>query len=424
MREIDSVLTYYKYHYVKIGLVIFPFLISSICYLSGYYNKIFRKSFSNILLTTVISTFISTLLIYFIILINDNLQERNINYELILSLWLILVLCLIIPRTIFYQSIKNRIKNGIIQFNTIIIGDEQCIAQVTQSIEKIKDELGYNVIATLPYDFSTDRVESLCSESNISVIIIAPYQRSNSEMLHLVNSLFRFGIPIKIAPETYDIIVSTVRHINITSEPFINIAQSNMPEWEKCVKRASDIVLSAIALCLLSPVYLVIILLVNLESKGGAFYSQERIGKNGKPFKIYKFRTMYTDAEKDGIPKLSTESDKRITGIGHTLRKYRLDETPQFWNVLKGDMSLVGPRPERKYFADQIIARAPYYTLTYQIRPGLTSWGVVKYGYAKNIDEMISRAKYDLIYIDNMSLLIDLKIILYTVRTVITGKGI
>lgn len=120
---------------------------------------------------------------------------------------------------------------------------------------------------------------------------------------------------------------------------------------------------------------------------------------------------------------LSNEEDKRITEIGHTLRKYRLDETPQFWNVLKGDMSLVGPRPERKFFAEQIIERAPYYTLTYQIRPGITSWGMVKYGYAKNVDEMIERSKYDLIYLDNMSLFVDFKIILYTVRTVLTGKG-
>ena len=197
-----------------------------------------------------------------------------------------------------------------------------------------------------------------------------------------------------------------------------------MPESQKSIKRTTDIIFSIIALFLLAPIFCIIAIFIKADSKGNVIYKQERVGRYGKIFKIYKFRTMVTNAEKNNIPQLSSADDSRITKVGKFLRKYRLDETLQFWNVIKGDMSLVGPRPERKYFVDQILNSAPYYTLIYQIRPGITSLGMVKFGYATNINEMIERAKYDIIYIENMSLLIDLKIIIYTIKTVITGKGL
>ena len=153
------------------------------------------------------------------------------------------------------------------------------------------------------------------------------------------------------------------------------------------------------------------------------FFSQERIGYRGRPFRIYKFRTMYVDAEERG-PLLASENDRRITPFGRVMRKYRLDELPQFWNVLKGDMSLVGPRPERKYFIDRIVRKAPYYYLLHNVRPGITSLGMVKYGYAENVEQMVERLKYDILYYENMSLLLDLTILIYTVKTVFTGKGI
>jgi lipopolysaccharide/colanic/teichoic acid biosynthesis glycosyltransferase len=159
-----------------------------------------------------------------------------------------------------------------------------------------------------------------------------------------------------------------------------------------------------------------------LSSRGPLFYKQERIGKNGKPFTIYKFRSMYVDAEQNG-PELSSEKDPRITPFGRFMRKSRLDEIPNFINVLKGDMSLVGPRPERQHFIDQIIEKAPQYIQLLKVRPGITSWGQVKYGYAKNIDEMVRRMKYDLIYLDNMSLYVDFKIMIYTFLTILKRKG-
>lgn len=421
LHGIDS-LTYLSFPDVMLGQIVFPILIIFICHLSGFYNKPFEKSEMQVSISTAVSSFIATLVIYFIILINDNLPERDINYELICTLWSIIGVALYIPRKIISANIVRRIKNGDVRFNTLVIGDRPTLNRVLESIEKSKSTNGYHVVCTRAFEDSSD-IASICKERNIQAIIVAPSNRTNSETLQLISHLFLLAVPIKLAPETYDIITSNIRHESIIGEPFVNIAQSNMPEWQKNTKRALDICISAIALALLSPIFAIVSVIIKLNSKGTVFYSQERVGRNGKPFKIYKFRTMVADAERHGTPLLSNKNDPRITEVGRFLRKYRIDETPQFWNVIKGDMSIVGPRPERKFFADQIIERAPYYALTYQIRPGITSWGMVKYGYAQNVDEMIARSKYDLIYLDNMSLLIDLKIILYTVKTVLTGKG-
>ena len=414
--------SYQSFPDVMLGQIVFPVLIIFICVLSGFYNKPFEKPEMQVSTNTVISSFIATLIVYFIILINDNLPERNINYELICSLWSMVGVALYIPRKIITAGIARRIERGEIKFNVLVIGDQPSLGRTLKSITESETSSGYHVAYTLTFDAASD-IDNVCKSNNVQVVIVAPGNRTNPETLQLINRLFKLAIPIKLAPETYDIITSNIRHASITEEPFVNIAQSNMPEWQKNVKRFLDICISAAALVLLTPIFVIVAALISCDSKGGVLYSQERIGRRGKPFRIYKFRTMVANAELSGKPMLSNESDPRITKVGHFLRKYRIDETPQFWNVLRGDMSLVGPRPERRYFADQIIERAPYYVLTYQIRPGITSWGMVKYGYAQSVEEMIARSKYDLIYLDNMSLLIDLKIILYTVRTVLTGKG-
>lgn len=349
MREIDAFTTYLSFHDIVLGQILFPFLIVFICLLSGFYNKPFSKPQMQVFLNTVVSSFFASMVVYFAILINDNLPERNINYELICSLWLIIGTALYIPRKVIANNILRHIKNGDIRFNTLVIGDKPTVAQVLETISKSRDESGAHVVGTLAFDDNMADLDKTCKALDVQSIIIAPSNRTNSETLHLINNLFHLAIPIKIAPETYDIITSNIRHANIIGEPFVNIAQSNMPEWQKNVKRMFDICISATALVVLAPVFAAIAFAIKKDSKGSIIYSQERIGKNGKPFHIYKFRTMVTNAESGGVPMLSNEEDKRITKIGHTLRKYRLDETPQFWNVLKGDMSLVGPRPERKF---------------------------------------------------------------------------
>ena len=424
LRNVESFITYLQYSNVLLGQFIFPFLIVGICYLSGFYNKTLEKQSAHIVLTTLVTAILSTLIIYFIILINDNLPIRRINYELLGSLCGIIFGLLYLPRSIVAEVISKKIRIGQIRFNTLVIGNEAASASVVKAINDSEASSGYHIVSFCPLNTDANIICDIAIAKAINTIVIVPENMTNSEILHLISYLFHLGVQIKIAPETYDIITSNIKHANIKGIPFVNIAQSSMPEWQKSVKRATDIIVSVIALIILLPTFVAISILVKRSSTGNVFYTQERIGKNGKPFNIYKFRTMVANAESNGIPQLSNETDLRITNIGRVLRKYRLDETPQFWNVLKGDMSLVGPRPEREYFAEKIISRAPYYTLVYQIRPGLTSWGVVKYGYAQNVDEMITRSKYDLIYLENMSLLVDLKIIMYTIKTVVTGKGI
>jgi exopolysaccharide biosynthesis polyprenyl glycosylphosphotransferase len=220
----------------------------------------------------------------------------------------------------------------------------------------------------------------------------------------------------------YDILSGSVKMNNIFGVVLIDVNPEVMPVWQQAIKRFFDVTLSLLAIIVLLPVYIVLAIGVKLSSPGPIFFLQERIGLNGRTFQIIKFRTMYVDAEKQG-PQLSSANDPRITGIGRFMRKSRLDEFPQFVNVIIGDMSLVGPRPERQFYIDQIVPIEPQFLQLTRVRPGITSWGQVKYGYAENVEQMLQRMKYDLLYLNNQTLALDFKIMLYTVLIVIKAKG-
>ena len=193
--------------------------------------------------------------------------------------------------------------------------------------------------------------------------------------------------------------------------------------FQNNIKTVIDYSVSILCLILLIPVVLILVIAIKISGKGPVIYSQSRIGMFGKPFTIYKFRSMHFGTE-EGIPLLSGKTDKRITAVGRFMRKHKLDEIPNFINVLKGEMSLVGPRPEQQYYIDQILLKAPQYKLLQNIKPGITSWGQVKYGYASNVEEMIERLEYDLYYLENRSLWFDLKVIFHTIGLILKGEGI
>ncbi|HNO48752.1 MAG TPA: exopolysaccharide biosynthesis polyprenyl glycosylphosphotransferase, partial [Chitinophagales bacterium] len=227
---------------------------------------------------------------------------------------------------------------------------------------------------------------------------------------------------VKIKANDFDILSGKYKTQSIFESGFIEISPFVLTPFQRVTKRLFDIVLSFLVLILLSPFLCIIAIIIKKTSTGKILYTQERIGKNSQPFNIYKFRSMIENAEGD-MPQLTQENDLRITKIGSFIRKYRIDELPQLFNVLKGDMSIVGPRPERRYFIDKISKTTPKYQLLQRIKPGITSLGMVKFGYAHNVPEMIQRMRYDILYIENMSISLDLKILFYTVSTVLQGKG-
>ena len=266
------------------------------------------------------------------------------------------------------------------------------------------------------------KVKEIIKKEEIEDIIIAIETSEHGKISAILSELENTRVFIKIIPDMYDILSGSVKMNSILGTPLIEVKHDLLPEWERLLKKGFDYVIATIAIIFLSPIYVFTALVVKLSSPGPIIYKQERIGQFGKPFKIYKFRSMLEDAEKDG-PQLSSKTDNRVTPWGKFMRKTRLDETPQFFNILKGDMSFVGPRPERQFYAEQLNAKTTHYKHIYKVKPGITSWGMVKFGYAENLEEMLERLKYDILYIENMSFLIDLKIMIHTVLIIFQGRG-
>lgn len=413
--------------------IIIPTLSLIVYWLSGYYSAPFGKSRLQELITTFFSSIFISALIYLALLTNDQLVHRSSNFGLILTLLSLTFGIVYIGRLSITQHAINKLKEDKWHFNTLIIGNSPASRLSADTLQHTKASLGYKVrgFITVPgetqvYDgapiFGINEIENLCRRFEINQLVISLEKHDEKRILSLLSRLFELDIPIRIQPDTLSYMTSAIHLQDIYAEPLIDITRPSVSNSSLCIKRAADVVAASAALLLLSPIMAFVALRIKFNSPGPIIYSQERIGLHRRPFKIYKFRTMYSDAEANG-PQLSTDNDPRITPVGKILRKYRIDELPQFWNVIKGDMSMVGPRPERSYYIQRIIEKAPYYALVHQVRPGITSWGMVKYGYASTVEEMVRRTRYDLIYLSNMSLAVDAKILLYTIRTVLRGSG-
>ena len=431
----DSVLIIYdnKFFLSLTGIVIFWLLLYAT---TGVYRSIYRRSRLKEFTQTFTISLIGSIFLFFSILLDDFIDTYKSYYLSFAILFGTHFLLTATGRLILSSITAGRIHNRKIGFNTLIIGSNENALQLFDELESQRKSSGFFIQGFVHINGGKDHaleghvphlghvndIESVIESHQIKDVIIALETSEHDKIGQILNTLEGQPVNIKIIPKMYDILSGQVKMSSILGAPLIDINHEIMPAWQHSTKRIIDVVASAICLILLLPLYLLIGILVKLGSKGDVFYSHERIGLNGKPFRIYKFRSMYKDAERNG-PALSSENDARITPIGKILRRTRMDELPQFYNVLVGDMSLVGPRPERQFFIDQIIEKAPHYRHLHKVRPGITSWGQVKYGYAENVDEMIERLKFDVLYIENMSLLVDVKILIYTILIVLQGRG-
>ena len=371
----------------RLPLIVYPFICLFVYYLSGYYLRPFQKPLWREFLRTFISAAVIALLFFFIIIIDDEVTSYNRYLVSLAVLFGLQFVLSYIPRLTITLLSRRR---GI---------------QRTRTIHSIEE------------------ANRLVAGEQDEVIIDLPKEYTDRQLYELIARLYPLSCEISMVPRVYDMLTGAARIGQLDRPSLIRITENHMTDAELCIKRTFDIVASALGLILLSPLLALIALQVRLSSKGAVLYSQERVGKYGIPFRIYKFRTMIDHAEQTGQPQLTLDNDPRITRVGHWLRKYRLDELPQLWNILCGHMSIVGPRPERQFFINQIMVEAPYYCLLYKVRPGLTSWGPIRVGYTDTMEKMIERLNCDIVYIENMSLLLDLKILFYTAGVILLGKG-
>jgi exopolysaccharide biosynthesis polyprenyl glycosylphosphotransferase len=403
----------------------------------GLYNDIYRKSRIKEVMKLFTIGFLGVITIFFILLLDDKgVLDYKAYYKTFAAYYFIHYIISIVFKIVMLTYIKGLITNKKIFFNSLLVGSDANAKEIFNAVEKSHEVVGFtflgyvNIFPDAPNGFngslthfgSYKNINKIIKHHNIENVVIAVEANEHSKIPEILEILEGCNVKISIIPDIYELLLGSVKVNHVFGVPLIEINQDIIPIWLKTIKRCIDIFISTNVLVIGSPILLLICIITKLSSKGPVFYMQDRIGKDGKAFKIIKFRSMYTDAEPKG-PALASQDDPRVTPWGRFMRRTKVDEFPQFYNVLIGDMSLVGPRPERQFFIDQIVKIAPHYKHLHRVKPGITSLGQVKFGYAENVNEMVKRLKYDIIYIENMSLAMDFQIILYTLVIMLSGRG-
>jgi exopolysaccharide biosynthesis polyprenyl glycosylphosphotransferase len=419
-----------------VALVAIPLFWISFYYITGFYNDIYRRSRLIDLGQTAFTTLIGVTIIFFIFLLDDNITTYKNYYHSFFTLMGLHFTITFIPRLIYSTASIRKVHKRIIGFNTLVIGCNERAVKVFQEMNtsqvptgnifvgfvNIDNKNGLLLKDHLPMLGSLNDVPKIIDQNNIEEIIIAIETSEHNKIQEILSTLDYRSITVKAIPDMYDILAGTVKTSTIYTSPLVKISNGIMPAWQENMKRIIDVAFSILFLIAFLPFFPFVLLGIRSSSKGPILYSQKRVGKFGKEFTIFKFRSMITNAEPNG-PALSSNDDPRITKFGQFMRRTHIDEIPQFYNVIIGDMSLVGPRPERKFFIDQIRKANPHYIQLQRIRPGITSWGQVKYGYASNLEQMLERLPYDIIYLKNISLYLDFKILIYTLLNCFSAKG-